>query len=80
MNIIDFEQWLYFRLFNDKKYDPSNKMIYNFKIIFGKNLINAHTSKYNEDILNNLIPVIPKKKINKWQKILKKYPFIKKLK
>jgi hypothetical protein len=89
MNIHDFQKWLFFRIHTDKKYDPLEKMVYGFKLIFSPQMVNAYNVKYKTDVLINLINDNPKhnsfrtSKIlrysykNKLFKLYSKFPFLK---
>jgi hypothetical protein len=82
-NLKSFEEWLYYRIFTDKKYDPNKIMMYCIKISFGKRLIDAINTREGIDILETLRPSLKKKNKKKktlLQKIYQKFPFTKKVK
>jgi hypothetical protein len=73
MNLYDFENWYFFQINGDMKYDPDKIGEYFILLVYNPNFITIYNKENNTNVLNNLYPILPwKEKKNPIKTILKR--------
>lgn len=84
LDISEFSNWILFRIFNDKKYDPEKIGFISILLTFNKKIIEKLNLNENKEILDYYRPMKPlsiKLRSDQKLKILyKKFPYLRKIK